>query len=307
MRFVRIMATAMDAGDAYTHGRAYRCSKYATRVGRRMGLTDAEIHHLECAGLLQDLGKKIALHGISQKAGELTQLERVQMNQHTQISADILGRISFLKEASKIISAMNERFDGHGLPDHLIGNEIPLASRILAVVSALDALLSNRPHRRGLNAEAAYAELRKEAGHRFDPKVVDTVIRLHWLGEITADFDTRMAFVYKLPDAQPLARRPGALDTPLGVDSDEETDSEMQAFAEAMDAEAAATLEAETSSGAVTTMDAGSEGTANAVAADAMDGDPAGTAVAPERTASPSISPESSESEDTQKDQAQAA
>ena len=207
MRFVRIMATAMDAGDAYTHGRAYRCSKYATRVGRRMGLTDAEIHHLECAGLLQDLGKKIALHAISQKAGELTQLERVQMNQHTQISADILGRIPFLKEASKIISAMNERFDGHGLPDHLIGNEIPLPSRILAVVSALDALLSNRPHRRGLNAEAAYTELRKEAGHRFDPKVVDTVIRLHWLGEITADFDTRMAFVYKLPDVEPLARR----------------------------------------------------------------------------------------------------
>jgi len=226
MRFVRIMATAMDAGDAYTHGRAYRCSKYATRVGRRMGLTDAELHHLECAGLLQDLGKKIALHGISQKPAELTQLERVQMNQHTQISADILGRISFLKEAARIIAALNERFDGRGLPDHLIGNEIPLPSRILAVVSALDALLSNRPHRRGLNAEAAYAELRKEAGHRFDPKVVDTVIRLHWLGEITADFDTRMAFIYKLPDVTPLAQRAGILDSPLHDELEEESDAE---------------------------------------------------------------------------------
>lgn len=220
-----MMATAMDAGDAYTHGRAYRCSKYATRVGRRMGLNDTELHHLECAGLLQDLGKKIALHGILQKPSELTQLERMQMNQHTQISADMLGRISFLKEAGAIIASMNERYDGHGLPNHLIGNEIPLASRILAVVSALDALLSNRPHRRGLSAEAAYAELRKEAGHRFDPKVVDTVIRLHWLGEITADFDTRMAFIYKLPDVQPLARRQGPLDTPLESDSDDELES----------------------------------------------------------------------------------
>ena len=303
MRFVRIMATAMDAGDAYTHGRAYRCSKYATRVGRRMGLTDAEIHHLECAGLLQDLGKKIALHAISQKAGELTQLERVQMNQHTQISADILGRIPFLKEASKIISAMNERFDGHGLPDHLIGNEIPLPSRILAVVSALDALLSNRPHRRGLNAEAAYTELRKEAGHRFDPKVVDTVIRLHWLGEITADFDTRMAFVYKLPDVEPLARRAGALDTPLGVDSDDETDLEMQAFAEAMDS--TATVDA----GATATMDVEPEATASATPAGPSGSAATAMASAAEATpaADPSSGAEGDESDDPQRDQAQAA
>lgn len=221
MRFVRIMATAMDAGDAYTHGRAYRCSKYATRVGRRMGLNDAELHHLECAGLLQDLGKKIALHGILQKPAELTQLERAQMNQHTQISAHMLGRISFLTEAAAIVAALNERFDGHGLPSHLLGNEIPISSRILAVVSALDALLSNRPHRRGLSPDAAYAELRKEAGHRFDPKVVDTVIRLHWLGEITADFDTRMAFVYKLPDVGPLSTRQDSTDSAPNEEFDE--------------------------------------------------------------------------------------
>jgi HD-GYP domain-containing protein (c-di-GMP phosphodiesterase class II) len=215
LRFIRVMASAMDAGNPYTHGRAYRCSKYAVRVGRRMGLGNSVLTHLECAGLLQDLGKRIALHGILRKPGELTQLERQQMNQHTQISADILRRIPFLEEAGAIISCLNERFDGHGLPSQRSGESIPLPSRILAVISALDALTSDRPHRPGLSPEAAYAELRKESGQRFDPRVVDVVIRLHGSGEIASDFDARMAFVYASPAKPvPTTSHPGSSHAP---------------------------------------------------------------------------------------------
>ncbi|MCA9726894.1 MAG: HD domain-containing protein [Candidatus Eisenbacteria bacterium] len=219
MRFVRIMAAAMDAGDVYTHGRSYRCSKYALCVGRELGLKGLELQHLECAGLLQDLGKKIALHGIQNKVGELTQLERRQMNRHTKISADLLARIPFLEDAAKIIASLNERYDGNGLPAQLQGRDIPLPVRILAVVSALDALTCDRPHRQGLPIEEAYTELRKDAGHRFDPLVVQTVIRLHESGDILCDFDVRMAPVYQ----QPVKKKTTGAATTKGASAPRET------------------------------------------------------------------------------------
>ena len=117
--FIRVMASAMDAGDPYTHGRAYRCSKYAVRVGRRMGMCDPDLQNLEYAGLLQDLAKKIAFHTIRHRPRSLYPSERLQMNQHAQISAAILRRIPFLERAAGIIECLNERYDGRGLPNHL--------------------------------------------------------------------------------------------------------------------------------------------------------------------------------------------
>lgn len=214
--FIRVLASAMDAGDPYTHGRAYRCSKYAVRVGRRMGLSEPELQSLEHAGLLQDLAKKLAFHTIRQRPRTLHPLERLQMNQHAQISAEILRRISFLQRASTIIACLNERYDGRGLPNHLRGEEIPLSARILAVVSALDAMVSDRPHRVRLSTEAAYGELRKEARRRFDPRVVDTVIEMHFMKEIAADLDPKMSFLYAVPEAD--SARPDADDSSPGVE-----------------------------------------------------------------------------------------
>lgn len=198
--FIRVMASAMDAGDPYTHGRAYRCSKYAVRVGRRLGMVDSDLQNLEYAGLLQDLAKKIAFHTIRQRPRPLYPSERLQMNQHPQVSAAILRRIPFLEPAATIIESLNERYDGRGLPNHLRSEQIPLPSRILAVVSALDAMISDRPHRMRLSTEEAYAELRNEAGQRFDPRVVETVIEMHTTGEIAADLDRRMSFLYTMPE-----------------------------------------------------------------------------------------------------------
>jgi HD-GYP domain-containing protein (c-di-GMP phosphodiesterase class II) len=123
--FVRVMASAMDAGDPYTHGRAYRCSKYAVRVGRRMGLPDPDLQSLEYAGLLQDLAKKIAFHTVRQSPRPLHPFERLRMNQHAQISAEILRRISFLERASAIIACLNEWYDGRGLPNISDGKRFP--------------------------------------------------------------------------------------------------------------------------------------------------------------------------------------
>lgn len=203
LRFVRVMAAAMDAGDPFTHGRPYRCSKYARCLGKRFGLDEKGLLDLEYAGLLQDLGKKVVMHGIFQKAGPLNIDETTRMAMHTTISAEVLQEIPFLRGAAEIIASLNERYDGGGRPAWLKRDSIPLGARILAVVSAFDAMTSDRPYRQGLEAEQAYAELQRESGGRFDPQIADAVIALHKTGGLFSEFDRREALLYMSEEVCP--------------------------------------------------------------------------------------------------------
>lgn len=196
LRFTRLMAAAMDAGDPFTHGRAYHCAKYATALGQQLGMKDDELHQLEFAGLLQDLGKKLVLYETSRKAGPLSTQERTRMASHAQIAARLLKSIDFLSPAADLIASLNERFDGAGVPRGHASQDIPLGSRILAVASAFDALTSDRPYRRGLGPDEAFSELKREAGTRFDPAVVTALIALHESGNLFAGFDEEDALYY---------------------------------------------------------------------------------------------------------------
>jgi HD-GYP domain-containing protein (c-di-GMP phosphodiesterase class II) len=207
LRFVRIVASAMDAGNPFTHGRAYRCSKQALALGKQVGLDGSTLLDLEYAALLQDLGKRVVLHGMVQKEGPLDDRERDRMETHTTINAQLLHEIGFLEGASRIIAAANERFDGGGKPDGLPGSEIPLASRILAVVSAFDAMTSDRPYREGLTVEQAFSELRREAGTRFDPEIVESMIVCHQSGALIAEFDPRDGVLYLRDETPPAEAR----------------------------------------------------------------------------------------------------
>ena len=203
LRLVRMMCTAMDAGDAFTHGRSYRCSKYARRMGRELGFDESGLFDLEYAGLLQDLGKKAVLYGILQKPGPLSEDERTRMATHSQISAEVLGEIPFLEGVATIIRHLNERFDGGGRPQGLPGPAIPLASRILAVVSAFDAMTSDRPYRAGLTTVEAYAELRRDGGGRLDPMLVEQLIGLHESGALFEEFDPEDVHIFMSDEVQP--------------------------------------------------------------------------------------------------------
>ncbi len=196
LRFVQLLTSAMDAGDPFTHGRAYHCSKYARRVGRHFALSEPELMDLELAALLQDLGKRLVLHETSRKAGPLNSDERSRMVTHASISARLLADLPFLRGASFLIGALNERWNGEGFPAGLRGEGIPLGSRILAAVSALDAMTWDRPYRAGLEPEQAYSELRREAGTRFDPAVVDALIALHESGDLLTEFDRNDALLF---------------------------------------------------------------------------------------------------------------
>ena len=196
LRFTRLMASAMDAGDPFTHGRAYHCSKYARALGLRYAMSEDALLDLEFAALLQDLGKKLVMFETSRKAGPLSSHERARMASHASIAAQLLREIPLLRPAASLIGALNERFDGAGVPEGLKGADVPLGSRILAVTSAFDAMTSDRPYRRGLTPPEVYAELRREAGTRFDPEVVEAIISLNESGELFSEFDQNDALLY---------------------------------------------------------------------------------------------------------------
>ena len=98
------------------------------------------------------------------------------MRTHTQIGERILGAAPALAGAAKIVRSTHERYDGNGYPDGLAGRDIPLASRVIAVCDAYDAMTSNRPYRSAMSSEVAVSELYRNSGTQFDPEVVSAFV-----------------------------------------------------------------------------------------------------------------------------------
>ena len=100
------------------------------------------------------------------------------MQSHVRIGYELMSRVAFLSYAALLVRTHQEYFDGTGYPQGLIGEEIPLGARIFAVADTLDAVMSDRPYRRGGPYAAARAEIEQEAGKQFDPKVVDVFLSI---------------------------------------------------------------------------------------------------------------------------------
>jgi diguanylate cyclase (GGDEF)-like protein/PAS domain S-box-containing protein len=145
----------------------------AEAVADRMGLPEVERAALLQAASLHDVGKAAIPDEILHKPGPLDAEEWAFMRRHTLIGARILSAAPALATAAKLVRSSHERFDGNGYPDELAGAEIPLGSRIIAVCDAYDAMVSHRPYREPVQVAAALAELRRCAGHQFDPEVVE--------------------------------------------------------------------------------------------------------------------------------------
>lgn len=141
-----------------------------------MGLPEADLYQLEVAALLHDIGKIGIPDSILKKEGKLTDSERALMNKHPEYSWSILRLFSGLEEASLYALHHHENVDGSGYPAGLQGQDIPLASRIVAVIDAYDAMVSNRCYRKGLPHEEAIRRLLASSGTQFDSEVVQTFI-----------------------------------------------------------------------------------------------------------------------------------
>ena len=142
-------------------------------VAERLGMPDADRSPLLQAASLHDVGKAAIPDEILNKPGPLNDEEWTFMRRHTLIGERILSAAPALSRAAKLVRWSHERFDGEGYPDRLTGRAIPLASRIIAVCDAYDAMVSERPYKPPAEPAAARAELRRCAGQQFDPEVVE--------------------------------------------------------------------------------------------------------------------------------------
>jgi putative nucleotidyltransferase with HDIG domain len=172
------LGAALDLRDGATAGHSGRVTRYAVTVAQAMGFSEEQLHELARGAYLHDIGKIGIPDGILLKDGPLTRQELELMRSHVAIGYQFVKRIGFLAPAAEIVLAHQERYDGGGYPLGLRGTEIPLGARIFAVADTFDAMTSDRPYRKALPAEAAFEEIRREAGHQFDPEVVRVFLSL---------------------------------------------------------------------------------------------------------------------------------
>jgi putative two-component system response regulator len=188
MGTIKALADALDAKCDYTAGHSLRVSRYAIAIGRKMGFSDEELKDVELAGILHDIGKIGVPESILWKPAKLTPEETAIMAQHPVRSSQIIGDISVLARARKWVLHHHEWLDGSGYPDHLVGEDIPLGSRIILVADAYDAMTTDRPYRKAIGHERAIAELRKMSGRQFDPRCVEALIEgIGENGELLSD------------------------------------------------------------------------------------------------------------------------
>ena len=176
------LANALEAKDDYTANHAQEIAGLAVAVGRRMGMEGDELEDLRYGAVFHDIGKIAVPDAILSKPGPLTEEERAVIKRHAEVGAQIIAPVPVLAGAVPIVRHDHERWDGGGYPDGLAGERIPLGARIVFVVDAYHAMVSDRPYRAGLSRDEAVAELRRNAGSQFDPTVVD-----HFLAELAAD------------------------------------------------------------------------------------------------------------------------
>jgi diguanylate cyclase (GGDEF)-like protein len=148
----------------------------AVAVGRRLGLESEALECVRLAAELHDVGKVAIPDAIINKPGPLDEEEWAFMRRHTLIGERIVAAAPALGPVAKLVRASHERWDGAGYPDAMAGNDIPLGARIIAVCDTYDAIVSDRPYRRGRSAASAMEELRRCAGTQFDPAVVDAFL-----------------------------------------------------------------------------------------------------------------------------------
>jgi hypothetical protein len=177
------LAEAVDKRDPYTSKHSQRVRLISVDIGRELRVSAGELEALEWGGLLHDVGKIGVPDSVLLKQGKLTRDERITMNAHPVLGAQIIGPVDRLAPELPVIRHHHEWYNGSGYPDRLMGDEIPRLARILHVADAFEAMTADRPYRKALSKDQALAELRKFAGVQFDPEVVDAFVRTPWAEE----------------------------------------------------------------------------------------------------------------------------
>ncbi|WP_010680970.1 bifunctional diguanylate cyclase/phosphohydrolase [Acetivibrio cellulolyticus] len=173
---LKVLLGTVSAKDKYTLGHSERVMDYAVMIGREMGFSSEKIRLLKIAALLHDIGKVEIPESVLNKSEPLNADDLNLLHKHPSYSVDILEPLSSIELLIDSIKHHHERFDGNGYPCGLKGNDIPLEARILCVADSFDAMLSDRPYRRGMKIDEVIEELEKNSGTQFDPYTVQAFI-----------------------------------------------------------------------------------------------------------------------------------
>lgn len=180
---VTILAQAVELRDIYTGGHTNRVTAIAMLLANGAKLNDDEVDKIRTGTPLHDIGKIGIDDAILRKPSKLTHDETEIMKQHTTKGAAIIMLVPDLHDIIPIVRSHHERWDGKGYPDGLAGENIPRIARVVSIADAMDAMVSDRPYRKGLSVEKALEEIGKGRGTQFDPDLVDVFLGMRHLLE----------------------------------------------------------------------------------------------------------------------------
>ena len=179
---VRSLLEALKAVEPSTYHHCLRVGEYSRKLSVAMGLNEFEQKVAEFSGLLHDIGKIGIDRNVLLKPGKLDPHELDIIRSHSIISEEIVKPFEshpFFKQIVPAVRGHHERLDGEGYPDKLMGDEIPLMSRIILVVDTYDAMSEDRIYRKGLPDDIIYSELKRCSGSQFDPQLVKIFLSVH--------------------------------------------------------------------------------------------------------------------------------
>lgn len=181
---IRLISHFIDVRDPYTKEHSSHVAKYSKMIAEKMGFSEEELQNIYCMGLLHDVGKVYIPSEILRKPAKLTDDEWQIMKRHTIYGSQVLNEFKDIPNVKEAVLYHHERYDGKGYMEGLKGEEIPLVARIICVADSYDAMATDRAYRKALSKEVILAELEKNKGIQFDPKIAEIMIELIKEGKI---------------------------------------------------------------------------------------------------------------------------
>lgn len=165
--------------DPYTYAHSHRVADFSQWIGQALGLSDQERVELYLCGLLHDVGKTLTPDEVLKKPGPLSPQEFAIIRKHPEDSGNLVRSVPDIAYLETPIRGHHERIDGKGYPDHKVGDQIHIFSRIILIADTFDAMTSNRIYRKKLDLERTYEEIGRCSGTQFDPEAARAFVAMH--------------------------------------------------------------------------------------------------------------------------------